>query len=187
MAQLVYTANTSLDGFIEDEQGSLDWSEPDEEVFRFITELERPHGSYLYGRRMYETMVYWESVETAGLSPMARDFTRMWQKAEKIVYSRTLEKPASARTRIAAEFDPDAVRRLKESAPSDLTIAGAELAGQALAAGLVDEVRLFVVPVLLGGGKRALQTGVRTRLELVGERPFHNHTIYLRYRVLNRG
>jgi dihydrofolate reductase len=188
MAQLIFTAIVSLDGYVEDEGGSFDWAAPDEEVHAYINGLERPAGTHLYGRRMYETMRYWETAESdRSPSPATRDYAQLWRAAEKIVYSRTLETVSSARTRIAGEFDADAVRRLKETSTSDISIGGAELAGRAMEAGLVDELRLFLVPILVGGGKRALPSGVRTRLELIGERPFHNNTILLRYRVLNRG
>jgi dihydrofolate reductase len=181
MADLVYTANISVDGYTEDVGGRLDWSEPDQEVFSFITELERPAGTYLYGRRMYEAMVYWESavLDEAHL----REFAAMWRDADKVVYSRTLESVSSGRTRLEHEFHPEAVRSLKAAAARRLTIGGADLAGQALVAGLVDELRFLVVPVVLGGGKPALPDGVSVHLRLVETRSFRNGVVYLRYRL----
>ncbi len=187
MAKLIYTVIASLDGYVEDADGGLVWAAPDDEVLAFICELERPIGTYLYGRRMYQTMAVWETMTGAEQGPLTGEFAGIWQGAEKIVYSRTLTEPASARTRIAGEFDPSAVARLKQSAPTDLSIGGAELAGQALAAGLVDELRLFLCPILVGGGKRFLPEGVHTRVELLGERPFRNGVTYLRYRLSPAG
>ena len=179
MGKLIYSAITSLDLYVEDERGEFDWAAPDDEVFAFVTDLERPIGTYLYGRRMYDTMAYWE---TAGNdSPATQDFADVWSAADKIVYSRTLEAPSSARTRIEREFDPSAIRQLKESTHSDITIGGAEIAGQALAAGLVDECQLLLVPTLVGGGKHALPDGVRVQLELLDERRFRSGAVYLRY------
>jgi dihydrofolate reductase len=184
MAKLVYTAITSLDGYIEDEDGNFDWGAPDEEVHSFINDVERPAGTYLYGRRMYETMVGWETMHTvAGQSPVAMDFAALWQAADKIVYSRTLGAVASARTRIVRDFDPEAVRRMKATADRDISVGGPELAAQAIKAGLVDECRLFIMPVVVGGGKRSLPSAVRLKLELLDERRFDGGTIYLRYRV----
>ena len=173
----------SLDGFIADESGNFDWAAPDEEVHRFVNELERPVGTSLYGRRMYETMVYWE---TGGEeSDIERDFAQIWRSADKVVYSRTLEKASSARTRIERDFDPEAVRRLKASASKDISVGGAELAGQALKAGLVDELQLFVVPVLVGGGARALPAGFAAQLRLEEERRFSRGTVFLRYETVH--
>jgi dihydrofolate reductase len=184
VADLIYSAIASLDGYIEDDEGSFGWAAPDEEVHAFVNDLERPVGTYLYGRRMYETMAYWESPpDLAQQSRAAQDFAQIWQAAEKVVYSRTLSSPSSARTSIEREFDVDAVRRLKETASRDLTVGGHELAAQAIAAGVVDELQLFLVPVVVGGGKRALPEGVRLSLELVDERRFGNGTIYLAYRM----
>ncbi|MEV6638800.1 dihydrofolate reductase family protein [Amycolatopsis sp. NPDC051371] len=182
MAKLVYSAIASLDGYVADEEGGFDWAAPDDEVFAAVNDLERPIGTYLYGRRMYETMVFWE---TAGddQPAVARDFTRIWQAADKIVYSRTLGTPSSARTRIERDFDPAAIARLKEA--GDLSIGGAEIAGTALAAGLVDECHLFLVPVVVGGGTRALPDGVRLQLELLGERRFRSGVVHLHYGVRN--
>jgi dihydrofolate reductase len=181
MADLVYTANISVDGYTEDPDGRLDWSAPDEEVFSFVTELERPAGTYLYGRRMYEAMFYWESaVPDEGY---VREFAEMWRDADKVVYSRSLESVSSARTRLEHDFDPEAVRRLKAAAARRITIGGANLAGQALAAGLVDELRLLTVPVVLGGGKPCLPKGVSLPLRLVETRRFASGVVYLRYRL----
>ena len=181
MASLIYSAIASLDGYVEDEQGNFDWAAPDEEVHAFVNDLERPVGTHLYGRRMYETMVYWE---TGGdRAAVTRDFAEIWCAAEKVVYSRTLHTVSSERTRIEREFDADAIRRLKESSRSDITIGGAELAGQAIAEGLVDECHLFLGPVLVGGGKRALPAGVHAELELLDERRFRSGLVYLHYRL----
>ncbi len=181
MADLVYTANISVDGYTEDPYGRLDWSAPDEEVFSFVTELERPAGTYLYGRRMYEAMLYWESaVPDEGY---VQEFADMWRDADKVVYSRSLESVSSARTRLEHDFDPEAVRRLKAAAARRITIGGANLAGQALAAGLIDELRLLTVPVVLGGGKPCLPKGVNLPLRLVETRRFASGVVYLRYRL----
>ena len=182
MANLIYSAIASLDGYVDDEDGNFDWAAPDEEVHAFVNDLERPIGTYLYGRLMYETMVFWETAARRPAPAVFRDYAAIWQAAEKIVYSRTLETAASARTRIEREFDPDAVRRLKAASARDITIGGAELAGQAIGAGLVDECHLFLVPVLVGGGKRALPE-LRVNLELLDERTFRNGTVFLRYRT----
>jgi dihydrofolate reductase len=181
MTKLIYSAIASLDGYIEDAQGTFDWAAPDEEVHAFVNDLERPIGTYLYGRRMYETMRFWETANDP--SPVSRDFAAIWQAADKIVYSRTLQEITSARTRVEREFDPAAILALKESSAADITIGGPELAGQAIAAGLVDECQLFVSPVLVGGGKRALPDNVRVDLALLGERRFDNGVVYLRYRL----
>ena len=181
MADLVYTANISVDGYTEDPDGRLDWSAPDEEVFSFVTELERPAGTYLYGRRMYEAMLYWESAAPA--EGYGRAFAEMWRDADKVVYSRSLESVVSARTRLEHDFDPEAVRRLKAAAAGRITIGGANLAGQALAVGLVDELRLLTVPVVLGGGKPCLPKGVSLPLRLVETRRFASGVVYLRYRL----
>ena len=183
MAKLIYSAIASLDGYIEDEDGNFDWAAPDQEVHRFVNDLERRVGTYLYGRRMYETMAFWENPPNdEDLATFAQDYAEIWKAAEKVVYSKTLPAATTARTRIEREFDPEAVRQLKATAANDLGIGGAELAAQALAAGLVDEVQLFLVPVIVGGGKRALpETGVRVDLELLDERRFGNGTAYLHY------
>jgi dihydrofolate reductase len=184
VAKLIYAAITSLDGYIEDADGKFDWSEPDEEVHAFVNDLERPVGTYLYGRRMYETMVFWESPPDLGEQPpVMQEFAEIWQAADKIVYSKTLQTVSSAKTRIERDFDPEAVRQLKATAGDDLTVGGSELAAQAIAAGLVDEYQLFLVPVVVGGGKRSLPDNVRLNLELLDERRFGNGTVYLHYRT----
>ena len=185
MARLIYSAIASLDGYIEDAQGKFDWAKPDEEVHRFVNDLQRSVGTDLYGRRLYETMAVWESPPgLAAASSAVRDFAAIWQAAEKIVYSTTLQAVSSARTRIERDFDPAEVRRLKASARADLTVGGAALAKQAFAAGLVDECQLFLVPVIVGAGKHALPTGdLRVDLELLEQRRFTNGTVYLRYRT----
>jgi dihydrofolate reductase len=182
MAKLIYSAITSLDGYLEDEQGKFDWAAPDDDVHAFVNDLERPVGTYLYGRRMYETMVFWETASTTAEQPaVVREFAELWRRADKIVYSRTLQTPASARTRIERDFDADAVGRLKAGAASDLTIGGAELGGRAIAAGLVDELQLLLTPIVVGGGKRALPRHVRANLELADERRFASGVVFLRY------
>jgi dihydrofolate reductase len=183
MAKLIYSAITSLDGYIEDAEGKFDWAEPDEEVHAFVNELERPVGTYLYGRRMYETMVFWESPPNlADQPPAVRDFAQIWQTADKIVYSQTLQAVSSARTRIERAFNREEIRELKATAGRDISVGGAALAAQAIEAGLVDEYHLFLVPVVVGDGKRALPD-TRVRLELLEERRFRNGTVYLRYRT----
>lgn len=184
MARLIYGMLQSLDGYTEDEHGKFDWAAPDEEVHSYINELASSVGTYLYGRRMYETMVYWETAHTLPDQPrFVLDWARQWQAAEKVVYSRTLAEPSSARTRIEREFDPDAVRRLKAGAGRDLTVDGPGLAAQALRAGLVDEIQMIVYPVVVGGGKRFFPDGVRLDLELLEERRFGNGVVVLRYAV----
>jgi dihydrofolate reductase len=183
MARLIYAAITSLDGYVENSEGRFDYWIPDEELFRFINELERPIGTFLFGRRMYETMLYWEAADKeADGSESFRDFTRIWQAAEKVVYSRTLKSPSSAKTRIERDFEPEAVRRLKSSASHDLAISGAELAGQAIRAGLVDELQQFVAPIIVGGGKPWLPKTVRLDLELLDSTRFASGAVGLRYR-----
>ena len=183
MARLIYSAIASADGYVEDASGSFDWAAPDEELFCFVNDLERPVGTYLYGRRMYETMLYWETAHTApGQPSFVREFTGIWQAAGKIVFSKTLESVSSARTRIERNFDPDMVRQLKSAAEHDMTVGGADLAGQAIKAGLVDELQLFLVPIVVGGGKRALPNGVRSDLELLDTQRFARGAVYLRYR-----
>ncbi len=183
MAKLLYAAIVSLDGFVADENGAFDWSAPDEEVHAFVNELERPIGTYLYGRRMYDVMKVWETMELDGEPPVMRDYAELWRAADKVVYSRTLESVSTPRTRLDREFDPPAVAQLKADASSDITVGGPSLAGAALAAGLVDEVSLFFSPVLVGGGTRALPDGVRLDLELLDERRFASGVVYVRYRV----
>ena len=180
MAKLIYTAITSLDGYIEDEHGSFDWSAPDEDVHAFVNDLERRIGTYLYGRRLYETMVYWETAP-ADSPAVELNYARVWRSADKVVYSTTLQETASARTRIERTFDADAVRAMKEAANADISVGGAELAAHGFRAGLVNEVRLLLNPVVVGGGKRALPDGVRLDLELLDERRFASGVVYLRY------
>jgi dihydrofolate reductase len=185
MAKLIYSAITSLDGYVADEQGKFDWSAPDEEVHSFVNDLARPIGTYLYGRRMYEVLRYWETAHTIpNQPPVLLDFAEIWQAADKIVYSKTLETVSSGRTRIERDFDPEAVRQLKASAAQDLTVGGPDLAAQAIAAGLVDEYQLFVTPVVVGGGKQSLPDDVRVKLELRDERRFGNGVVHLRYAAL---
>jgi dihydrofolate reductase len=182
MAKLIYSAITSLDGYIADEDGNFDWAAPDEEVHSFVNDLERPVGTYLYGRRMYQVMVPWETAHTfADQRPVMQDFAQIWQAADKVVYSRTLETVSSARTRIEPDFDPEAVRQMKAQADRDLTVGGPDLAAQAIKAGLVDEFQLFFVPIVVGGGNQALPDHVRLKLELLDERRFGNGVVHLRY------
>jgi dihydrofolate reductase len=184
MAKLIYSAIASLDGYIADEDGNFDWAVPDEEVHAFINDLARPYGTYLYGRRLYETMVGWETDHTlAEQSPLMRDFAQIWQAADKIVYSRTLEAVSTARTRIERDFEPDAVRQMKASTQRDMIVGGADLAAHAFRARLVDECHLFVVPIVVGGGKRSLPDDVRVKLELLDERRFEGGVVYLHYRT----
>jgi dihydrofolate reductase len=184
VAKLIYSAITSLDGYVADEDGNFDWAAPDEEVHSFVNDLERPVGTFLYGRRMYEVMAYWETSDTvADQPPAVQDFAEIWQGADKVVYSKTLEDVSSARTRIERDFDAGAIRQLKASAEHDLTVGGPDLAAQAIKAGLVDEFQLFLMPIMVGGGKQALPDDVRVELELLDERRFGNGTVYLRYRT----
>ena len=184
MAKLIYSALASLDGYVADEDGNFDWAKPSEEVHAFVNDLERPVGTHLYGRRMYEVMAYWETVETfADLPPFARDYAKIWQAADKIVYSRTLAEVSSARTRIERDFDIDAVRHLKATADRDISVGGPDLAAQAIEAGLVDELHLFLAPVVVGGGKPSLPDKVRLELELLDERRFANGVVHLHYRT----
>ncbi len=184
MGKLIYSAITSLDGFVEDADGHFDWAAPDEEVHAFVNDLMRPIGTYLYGRRMYETMVFWETAATGDdQSAIFRDYTEIWRGAEKVVFSRTLEMASSARTRIEATFDTEMIRQMKGSARDDLAIGGAEVAALAFRANLIDEVHLFLNPILVGGGKQALPSKVRTRLDLLHEGRFGNGVVHLHYRV----
>jgi dihydrofolate reductase len=182
MAKLIYSAIQSLDGYIEDEQGAFDWAEPDEDVHTFINDLERPVGTYLLGRRMYDVMSYWETIPRTDQA-FIQDFAKIWRDADKIVYSQTLETASTARTRIERQFDPGAVRELKAAAGRDLSVGGPALAARAFEAGLVDELHLFVLSVAVGGGKRSLPDDVRVELELLDERRFRNGTVHLRYRT----
>lgn len=181
--KLIYIANVSLDGFIEDARGTLDWTEPDDEVFAFLTDLVRPVDTFLYGRRLYESMAVWETDPgLAAQSESWAEFARVWQAADKVVYSTTLQDVSTDRTRLEHSFDPDAVRELKGSATGDLAVGGANLAAHAFKEGLVDEVHLLIYPVLLGGGKPALPSDVNAEFSLVEERRFSD-VVYLRYRT----
>lgn len=182
-AKLIYATQTSLDGYVADEHGDIGWAGPDGEVHGFINDLERPIGTYLYGRRLYEFMVEWETFGTQpDQEPVEAEFARIWRAADKIVYSTTMRTPGSARTRIESTFDPGAVRAMKDAADRDLSVGGPTLAAHALDAGLVDEVGVFVYPLVLGGGRRFLPDRLRLRLHLVDERRFDSGVVYLRYR-----
>ena len=183
MAKLIYSAIASVDGFVADEDGNFAWAEPDEEVHTFVNELERSAGTYLYGRRMYEVLSAWDTPDPGWPAHM-QEYARVWRDADKVVYSRALGEASTARTRVEREFDRDAVRALKEEADRDVLIGGPELAGQAIAGGLVDEVHLLLAPVAVGAGKPALPVGSRLRLELLDQRRFASGFVSLRYRVL---
>ena len=183
MAKLIYSAIASLDGYVADQAGNFDWAAPDEAVHAFVNDLERPIGTYLYGRRMYEVMVYWETAHTvADQPPVERDFTEIWQAKDKIVFSRTMETVSSSRTRIERVLDLEAIKRMKVTARGDITVGGPDLAGQAIRAGLVDEYQLFLAPVVVGGGTAWFPDDVKVKLELLEERRFNNGVVYLRYR-----
>lgn len=182
MAKLIYTAITSLDGYVADESGEFGWAEPHAEVFAFINDLERSVGTYLYGRRMYQVMAGWETMAAGPEQPAAvREYAAIWRSADKVVYSRTLERLSTTRSRIEHDFDADAVELLKAQARADLSVGGPGLAAAALQAGLVDEMRLFVTPVVVGGGTAALPAGKRLRLALLDERRFDGGVVFLRY------
>ncbi|MDP9255560.1 MAG: dihydrofolate reductase family protein [Actinomycetota bacterium] len=181
MAKLIYSAISSLDGYVADEAGRFDWAVPDEEVHAFVNDLERKVGTYLYGRRMYAVMVAWETA--ASESPLLEDFAEIWRAADKVVYSSTLAEAASSRTRIERAFDGDAVQRMKEAAPRDISVGGPDLAAQAMGAGLVDELHLFLTPILVGAGTPSLPAGVRLELDLLDERRFGNGVVHLHYRT----
>jgi dihydrofolate reductase len=181
MAKLIYSAIASLDGYVADRNGNFEWAAPDEEVHAFVNDLERPIGTYLYGRRMYEVMLYWET--NAADHPVENDFTQIWRAADKIVYSSSLDAVSSARTRIERSFDADAVRELKARAERDITIGGPHLAAQAIRAGLVDEYQLFLTPIIVGGGNRALPDDALVALELADVRRFGSGVVYLDYRA----
>ena len=184
MAKLIYSAIMSLDGYVADLDGNFDWAVPDEEVHTFINDLERSVGTYLYGRRMYEVMVSWETLHTlADQPPFMHDFAQIWQAADKIVYSKTLERVSSVRTRIERDFDPEAIWQMKARAGRDIMVGGPELAAKAIKAGLVDEWHLFVTPIVVGGGKQSLPNNIRQKLELLDERRFGNGMVHLRYRT----
>jgi dihydrofolate reductase len=183
VARLIYSTIASLDGYVADADGNFDWAAPDEKVHAFVNELERPVGTCLYGRRMYEVMTFWETVDT-GLEPQVmRDFAEIWRAADKVVYSRTLDEVSSAKTRLEREFDPSAVRELVDSASRDVTVGGPELAAEAFRAGLIDECQVFLAPVVVGSGKRSLPDGVFARLGLLEQRRFESGFVYLRYGV----
>jgi dihydrofolate reductase len=187
LAKLIYSAITSLDGYVADEDGNFDWSMPDEEVHAFVNDLERTVGTHLYGRRMYEVMVSWETMALADEPPVMRDYAEIWRAADKVVYSASLDAVSSARTRIERVFDPDAVREMKLLAERDISVGGPELAGQAIRAGLVDECNLFVSPIVVGAGKPSLPEHLRVALEMLDVRRFGNGVVYLRYRVGTSG
>jgi len=184
MAHLIYSAISSLDGYTEDMDGKFDWAAPDEEVHRFINNLERAAGTHLYGRRMYETMSVWETdPNLAAESSLRRDFAEVWQAADKIVYSRTLETISTRKTQLERKFDPETIRQLKAAGEHDILIGGPELAAHAFRSGLIDECHLFLTPIIVGGGKQALPDNVRFELELLEERRFGSGVVFLRYRV----
>jgi dihydrofolate reductase len=183
VAKLIYSMLASLDGYIADESGNFDWAAPDDEVHAFVNDLERSIGTMLLGRRMYDVLVAWETMDTAGEPDAIKDYASLWRDVDKVVFSRTLDRPASARTRIEREFDADAIRRLKTAAARDLSIGGPQLASQAFKAGLVDECHLFLMPVIVGGGKRCLPSDARLQLELVDERRFESGAVHVHYRI----
>ncbi len=181
MARLIYSAIGSLDGYIADDHGDFDWAAPDEEVHAFINDLARPIGTFLFGRRMYEVMAAWETMDTAGEPAPMVDFAGIWRAADKVVYSTTLTAPSTARTRLERTFDPEVVRDLKAAADRDIGVGGPQLAAHAIRAGLVDEWQLFLVPVVVGGGTAVFPSGVGGRLELLDERRFRSGVVFLRY------
>jgi len=184
LAGLIYSAITSLDGYVADENGNFDWAAPDEEMHRFVNDLERLVGTYLYGRRMYEVMEFWETAHTLpDQAPLIQDYAEIWQAADKIVYSRTLETVTTAKTRLEKEFDPEAVRQMKVLAGRDLSVGGPDLAAHAIKAGLVDEYHLFVTPIIVGAGNQALPDDVRVNLELMDEHRFDGGVVHLHYRT----
>ncbi|NMM25245.1 MAG: dihydrofolate reductase family protein [Phycicoccus sp.] len=184
MAKLIYTAITSLDGYVADRDGNFDWAAPDEEVHAFVNDLERPIGTYLLGRRMYEVMAVWETADFLIDQPsVIQDFASIWRAADKVVYSTTLGTVSSARTRIERVFDPEAVRQMKASATRDISVGGPDLAGQAIRAGLVDECHLLIAPVVVGGGNQALPGGIRMNCELLDVRRFGSGVVHLHYRI----
>jgi dihydrofolate reductase len=185
MSRLIYSSIMSLDGYVSDRDGNFEWAAPDEQVLAFVNDLERPVGTYLFGRRMYETMVYWETAHTLGeQSPLLQDFTEIWQAADKIVYSKTLQTVSSARTLMERSFDPDVVLQMKAATERDMTVGGAALAAQAFKAGLVDECQLFLTPIIVGGGTRSLPDDLLQRLELSDMHRFDNGVVYLQYRII---
>jgi dihydrofolate reductase len=184
VAKLIYVSNVSLDGFIEDEHGDFEWTEPDDEQFAFVTDLIRPVGTYLYGRRLYETMAVWETDPAlAAPSELKADFAHVWQAADKIVYSTTLDAVSTAKSRLVGRFDPDFIRTMKDTASRDLMVGGANLAAHAFSARLIDECHLFICPVIVGRGKPSLPSELRAKLELLDERRFDNGVVYVRHRI----
>jgi dihydrofolate reductase len=183
MAKLIYSAITSLDGYVADRNGNFEWAAPDEEVHAFVNELERPIGAYLYGRRMYEVMAVWETLDLAGEPPVMRDYAEIWRGADKVVYSTTLDSVSTTRTRVERAFHADAVREMLASAASDISVGGPDLAAHAFAAGLVDECHLFLTPIVVGGGKQSLPDNVRVDLELLDVRRFAGGVVHLHYRT----
>jgi len=181
VARLIYSAIASLDGYTADEAGNFDWAAPDAELHAFVNDLERGVGTHLYGRRMYETMAVWETMDVSAEPDVMRDYAEIWRAADKVVYSRTLAAPATPKTRIEREFDPEAIRGIKEAADRDVSVGGPGLAAHALRAGVVDEIQLLLVPVVVGGGTRALPEGLRAGLDLLDERSFASGAVYLRY------
>ncbi len=186
MAGLIYSSIASLDGYVADQNGNFDWAAPDDELHAFVNDLERPVGTYLYGRRMYEVMRFWENPDLrSDTSEVTRDFATIWQAADKVVYSRRLGAVSTKKTRLEPNFDLEAIRKLKAASERDLTIGGPELAGQAMKAGLVDELQLFFVPILVGAGTRSLPDDALLKLELIDEQRFGSGVIYLHYRALS--
>ena len=184
MAKLIYSVIASLDGYVADEDGNFDWAAPDEEVHTFVNDLARSVGTYLYGRRIYQVMAVWETDPTlADHSPVTRDFAQIWQAADKVVYSKTLETVSTTRTRIERDFDPEVVRQMKARVGREISVGGPELVAHAIKAGLVDEWHLFVTPIVVGGGKRSVPDNVRVKLELLDERRFKGGVVYLHYRT----
>jgi len=181
VARLIFSAIASLDGYTADEAGKFDWAAPDAELHAFVNDLERGVGTHLYGRRMYQTMAVWETMDVSAEPDVMRDYAGIWRAADKVVYSRTLAAVATPKTRIEREFDPEAVRRMKETAERDISVGGPGLAAHALRAGVVDEIQLVLVPVVVGGGTRALPDGLRADLDLLDERRFASGAVYLRY------
>jgi dihydrofolate reductase len=185
MAKLIYSTIASLDGYVADKDGNFDWAAPDEEVHAFVNDLERPIGTYLYGRRMYEVMRYWETFQHVTDGPRCeQEFAEIWQAADKVVYSATLDEVSTTKTRIERHFDPVAVREMKAASDRDISVGGPDLAGQAITAGLVDECHLFLTPVVVGGGNPSLPHGARVGLELLDERRFDSGVVHLHYRVI---
>jgi dihydrofolate reductase len=185
MAKLIYVTNVSLDGFIEDEHGGFEWTEPDDEQFAFVTDLVRPVGTYIYGRRLYETMAVWETDPSlAAQSELRADFARVWQAADKIVYSTTLDAVPTGKSRLERGFDPDSVRKMKVTTSRDLMVGGANIAAHAFSASLIDECHLFIGPAIVGRGKPSLPSELRAKLELLDERRFDNGVVYVRHRIV---